>query len=176
VFFYRRKDAAINALLNLGWAFVDEVDWWQDDPLIDVWFVGGGWLHIPMSCVDLQAFREVRAQLNGSAQPDRARQRPESRTGQEDKPSTGKLGVPSELKLTLGWIDSLLAEDNEVASAAHENEEFSAELIEIHRSVELGMFKQADIMLVTILEKFALTQAIAFERRLGLPCLTKSST
>ena len=70
--FYRRKAAAINALLRLGCASVDEVDWRHDDPLIGVWFLGGGRLHIPMSMVDLQAFKEVRAQLNGHLAPQRA--------------------------------------------------------------------------------------------------------
>jgi hypothetical protein len=63
---YRRKDSAINALLKLGWAFVDEVDWGQDDPLIGISFLGGGRLHIPISRVDLLAFKELRAQLNGT--------------------------------------------------------------------------------------------------------------
>jgi hypothetical protein len=70
--FYRRKDTAINRLLNLGWAFVHRVEWWHDDALIVVRFVGRGKLHIPMSRVDASAFREVRAQLNGQTQPSRA--------------------------------------------------------------------------------------------------------
>jgi hypothetical protein len=68
---YRRKDAAVNELLKLGCAFIDGVDWQHDDPLIALWFLGGGQLHIPLSRVDLQAFKKIRAQLNGDLTPPR---------------------------------------------------------------------------------------------------------
>jgi hypothetical protein len=62
--FYRIKDAAINALLIAGCAFVDGVDWSESDPIIGVRFVGGGALHTKLSALDLLAFRIVRLQLN----------------------------------------------------------------------------------------------------------------
>jgi hypothetical protein len=62
---YRKKDAAINALLRLDCAFVDGVDWSASDPIIGVRFVGGGALHTRMSALDLVAFRKVRAWIGG---------------------------------------------------------------------------------------------------------------
>ncbi len=63
--FYRTKDAAINALLKAGWAFVDGVDWSAPDPTIGVRFVGGGGLHTKLSALDLAAFRKFRQSVSG---------------------------------------------------------------------------------------------------------------
>jgi hypothetical protein len=75
--------------------------------------------------------------------------------------------VPAELTLTLRWIDSLLAADGEIARAVFEDGGLSAELMNLQRSVELGAFVEANAALDAILEKFALAQAIAFERMRG---------
>jgi hypothetical protein len=89
--------------------------------------------------------------------------------------STVFVAAPTELTLTLCWIDDLFVRDrrqldlrdSEVAHAAHENKDFSAELIKLHSLVEQGAFEEAAAALDAILEKFALAQAIAFERRAG---------
>lgn len=62
--FYRTKDAAINALIRAGWAFVDSVDWSADDPIVGITFKDGGKLHTKLSALDLVAFRNVRHQLS----------------------------------------------------------------------------------------------------------------
>jgi hypothetical protein len=70
--FYRKKVAAINALLRAGFASVNSVDWWCPDPILGISFEGGGSLHMPMSCLDLGAMRVVRHQLNGCLTPQNA--------------------------------------------------------------------------------------------------------
>src|SRR5579864_3315177 len=60
---YRRKDTAMNALLRIGAAMVDETDWNQDDPVIGLRFAGGGKLHMKVSNLDLYAMRVIRWQL-----------------------------------------------------------------------------------------------------------------
>ena len=64
---YRRKHEAINTLLRMGSAFVneDELDWHRDDPVIGLLFEGGGGLHIIVSALDSDGLRAVRRQLNG---------------------------------------------------------------------------------------------------------------
>jgi hypothetical protein len=58
--FYRIKNAAINALLIAGCAFVDGVDWSAADATIGVRFVDGRALHTKQSELTLSAFRKVR--------------------------------------------------------------------------------------------------------------------
>lgn len=60
---YRRKDTAMNALLRMGAATVDETDWNRDDPVIGLRFAGGGKLHMKVSNLDLHAMRVIRWQL-----------------------------------------------------------------------------------------------------------------
>jgi|HubBroStandDraft_1064217.scaffolds.fasta_scaffold90797_3 hypothetical protein len=60
---YRTKDAAINALLTAGRAFVNGVDWSASDPTVGISFIGGGRLHTKLSALDLSAFRNVRLQV-----------------------------------------------------------------------------------------------------------------
>jgi hypothetical protein len=61
---YRCKHAAMNALLKMGFAFVNEANWRRDDPCFGLRFVGGGALHIPLSGLDREGLRVVRSQLN----------------------------------------------------------------------------------------------------------------
>jgi hypothetical protein len=63
---YRRKDMAMNALLRMGAARVDETDWNRDDPVIGLRFAGGGKLHMKVSSLDLHAMRVVRFQLTAT--------------------------------------------------------------------------------------------------------------
>jgi hypothetical protein len=63
--FYRRKHAAINYLLEVGAAFVTDVDWFAPDPIFSVEFVDGSKLHTTLSSLDSGAMRSVRRQLNG---------------------------------------------------------------------------------------------------------------
>lgn len=69
---YHEKDRAINFLLEAGYAFVNSVDWWADDPILGVTFVDGGCLHTKLSCLTRRALRSVRRQLKGQLAPDRA--------------------------------------------------------------------------------------------------------
>jgi hypothetical protein len=61
---YRRKNAAMNALLRLGCALVDETDWRSDDPVIGLRFAGGGKLHMRISGLDSDALLMLRGQFN----------------------------------------------------------------------------------------------------------------
>jgi len=67
--FYRMKHAAINYLLEIGAAFVKDVNWCPRDPVLSVQFIGGGKLHAPLSSLDRGAFRSVRRQLNDGILP-----------------------------------------------------------------------------------------------------------
>jgi hypothetical protein len=68
---YREKDSAINYLLEAECAFVDSVDWSVPDPILGVTFVGGGRLHMKLSCLTSHALHSVRRQLEGRLTPDR---------------------------------------------------------------------------------------------------------
>jgi hypothetical protein len=72
---------------------------------------------------------------------------------------------PPDLILTLGWIDTLVAQDNTLAHTVSADDELSGELIELHCLVKLGSFDEANNILDSVLEKFASAQAVAFERR-----------
>jgi len=72
---------------------------------------------------------------------------------------------PPDLMLTLGWVDTLVAQDNTLARTVSADDDLSGELIELHRLVKLGSFNEANNVLDSFLEKFASAQAAAFERR-----------
>ncbi len=61
---YRKKDAAINYLLEVGCAFVNSVDWSKSDPVFGIEFAGGGRLHTKLSCLSIPALHRVRQQIN----------------------------------------------------------------------------------------------------------------
>jgi len=61
--FYRAKHAAINTLLNEGYAYVDDIEWSLPDPTLSITFIDGGQLHMKRSSLDAAAFRRLRPQL-----------------------------------------------------------------------------------------------------------------
>jgi hypothetical protein len=75
--------------------------------------------------------------------------------------------APAELTLTLGWIDDLLLRDSEVARAALDDADFSAELMKAHAAVARRAFAEAEEGLDDILARFAMVQATAFKNRVG---------
>ena len=77
------------------------------------------------------------------------------------------LIAQSEVSLTLSWIDDLLARDSQVARAAFDDDDFSAELLKVRAMAERRQFAEAKCILDAILATFAVLQAIAFKNRTG---------
>jgi len=55
----------MNALLEIGYAFVTDINDAEDDWVIGVQFVGGGDLHIKLSCLNRAGLRAVQFYSNG---------------------------------------------------------------------------------------------------------------
>jgi hypothetical protein len=88
----------------------------------------------------------------------------EDNTNVQDQAIVEPPAPPPHILLTLCWIDSLLAADDDVARAAIKDD-FPVELTKLHCMLEMRAFGEAVAALDIVLERFALVQCIAFKNR-----------